>query len=63
MNNQSILHIKKLDFWTDNVLEIIWKELATESRQNSYNIYIQKKYEQDRNELGISLSLKYLNQN
>jgi len=52
--------IHKLDYWTKNVLDIIWDELVLESKHNSYNIYIKNKRERERNEFCISLSIKYL---
>jgi len=52
--------LHKLDYWTQNVLDIIWEELVLESKHNSYNIYIKNKRERERNEFCISLSIKYL---
>ncbi len=48
----------KLDYWTNNVLDIIWKELILESKKESHNIYLQKKHQHELNELCITLALK-----
>lgn len=53
----------KLDLYTNQVLDYIWKELIVESKKESHNIYLQKKHQHELNELCITLALKIQLQN
>jgi len=54
--------MKTLDIFTNQVLGHIWTELVDDCQIASKNAIIIKKQTEQQNELGISLAIKYYNQ-